>query len=108
MAKKHYKREMRYVSVLTVHVPSFDALLDMLRYDRCCPATEVESSRIERLIGNSSDPGDHIVRLVRFSPGDARASERWRSFGCRVLDERSPKDAPLSDEEALRLARTST
>lgn len=109
MPRKHYKRETRFVSVLTVHVPDARALIDMLRYDRCCPATERESAKIERLMDRRAEPADRIIRLLRFGPSGEPATEgRWRSFACRVLDERSPDDVQLTDAEALALVKAST
>ena len=110
---KKQKREPRYVSQLTVHVPSAEALIDMLRYDRCCPASEDESRKIWRLINdlcvdgvNSATPSDHIIRLHRFAAAETPATDgRWRSFGCRVLDERSTEAVQLNDEELLNLAK---
>ena len=110
---KRHKREPRYISVLVVHIPSAEALIDMLRYDRCCPATEDESRKIWRLISdwrvdgsNQATPADHVIRLHRFASSDVPATEgRWRSFGCRVLDERSPDAEQLTDDEILKLAK---
>lgn len=104
---KPRKRETRYVSILTVHVPSAAALIDMMRYDRCCPATEQDSSKIERMIGNRTEPKDHIIRLTRYAGADQGATlGRWQSFGCTVLEERNPEDySELTDEQALNLAK---
>lgn len=108
---KRQKREPRYISVLIVHVPDVMALIDMLRYDRCCPATEDESRKIWRLLGEDrgggdAKPEDHVIRLHRFAANDTPATEgRWHSFGCRVVDERSPDADQLSEAEAERLAK---
>jgi len=108
---KRFREEPRYVSVLTVHVPDIMALIDMLRYDRCCPATEDESRKLWRLAGESrggedATGADRVIRLHRFASSDIPATDgRWRSFGCRVLDERSPDAEQLSDEEILKLAK---
>lgn len=108
---RQYRRETRYVSVLTVHVPDASALVDMMRYDRCCPADEDQSRKIERLINldkSSVDPtpSDHVIRLLRYAAtANAATSERWRSFGCVVLDERSPDDIQLTDVEAECLVK---
>lgn len=103
---KRYKKETRYVSVLTVHVPDVQAFIDMLRYDRCCPATEDESRKIWRLLNEEAVAEDRIVRLHRFAANDLPATEgRWRSFGCRVLDERSPDIEQLTDAQALQILK---
>jgi hypothetical protein len=101
---KHYRKETRYVSILTVHAPDASSLLDMLRYDRCCPATEADAGKIERMINQCASGADRIVALIRYSLNPDRATVgRWRSFGCTVLDERSPDRAPLTEHEALNL-----
>lgn len=103
------KKEIRYVSRLTVHTLSASALIDMMRYDCCYPATEEESRKIWALIGNEQcgnrdEPKNHIVQLTRVARTDLPATvDRWRSFGCLVLDERPAGDAPLTDEQAARL-----
>lgn len=107
---KLQRKEARYVSVLVVRVPDVMTLIDMLRYDRCCPATEDESRKIWRLLGSyrgGDEPtsADHVIRLHRFSASVLPATQgRWESFGCRVIDERSPDAPQLTDDEALRLA----
>lgn len=112
---KPRKRDVRYISVLSVWAPSAAALIDMLRYDRCCPLTEDESRKLWKLIGderngtNTTTPIDHCVRLMRFAAADQPATEgRWRSFGARVLDERNPEDVQLLDGELLNLAKVKT
>lgn len=103
---KRSKRETRYVSILVVQVPSVEALIDNMRYDHCCPATEVESHKIERLINGTATSVDHVIRLFRFASGDVPATVgRWRSFNCRVLDERSTAEEQLTEAEALNLAK---
>ncbi len=108
---KKQKRETRYVSVLVIYVPDAMALIDMLRYDRCCPATEDESRKIWKLIGENgrggadAAPSDHVIRLLRFAASDVSATDgRWRSFGGRVIDERSPEADQLDDAAILKLA----
>jgi hypothetical protein len=104
------RKEPRYVSVLSVHVPDVMGLIDMLRYDQCCPLNEDESRKIWNLLGETrggadASSADHCIRLLRFAANSSAATEgRWRSFGCRVLDERAPGDEPISDEDLLRLA----
>ncbi len=54
---------------------------DMLRYDNCLPATEVESTLFERDVFENSY---EWVILKRFVLGGAKQDptvERWRSFG---------------------------
>lgn len=109
---KHYKKEPRYVSILTVRISSASSVIDMLRYDRCCPLDEDEASKLVRLISDDqcgssrATPADHVIRLMRFAKNvNPATTNRWRSFNCVVLDERSPEDAPLSDEEILNLAK---
>lgn len=103
---KTNKKETRYVSLLTVYVPSAEALIDMMRYDRCCPHTEEEAHKVMRLItawhGTDADrkKADHVITLLRFAAANNPATEgRWQSFGCAVLDERSPDAGPATKEE---------
>jgi len=110
MAKKmksKSRRETRYVSVVTMHVPSAAALVDMMRYDCCYPRSEDESRKIWALIAapiNKTKPSDHVVRLVRAAREPLVATAlRWASFGCKVLGENHPDEEPMTDEEALAL-----
>ena len=112
--KKFCKKESRYVSVLVVHVAGAEALIDMLRYDRCVPATEVESHKIMRLMTDNYGARraedevarDRVIRLIRYAANDNPATKgRWESFGCRVLDERNPEAEQLTEAEALNLAK---
>lgn len=102
---KTSKKESRYVSLLTVYTPSAEALVDMMRFDRCCPHTEEEAQKIQRLFLDESNmgttrPADHVVTLMRFAAANTPATEgRWQSFGCAVLDERSPDESPLTPVE---------
>lgn len=68
---------------------------DMLRYDRCTPATERDASKMERLARAANGTlgrgvlgdDDHTVKVLRFSPnGGAPAIGRWASFGIEVTD----------------------
>jgi hypothetical protein len=56
---------------------------DMLRYDRCCPATETDSSCITE---HSSRAQPRRVNLVRFSQAgkSGPCMRRWESFGWKV------------------------
>jgi len=100
------------LSVLVVYVPDVAALIDMMRYDRCCPATEDESRKLWRLLGETrggcdATPDDHVIRLSRFAAVNKPATEgRWRSYGCHVLDERSPDAEQLGDEVIKNLAKS--
>ena len=78
------KRQTRYVSRLAVFVPGVSATIDMLRYDTCYPATEVEAGKL-----SADKPG--IVRLTMAASSDRPPCyERWTSFGCVVLATRGP------------------
>jgi hypothetical protein len=99
---RSFKKETRYVSVLTVRA-SGHGLIDMMRYDRCCPATEEDAHKINRIMTDSDIEGDCLVRLIRYSANNLPATrDRWASYACEVLDERSPDDEPLSDEQLAR------
>ena len=106
--KRRSQKQVRYITLLTVHVASAASLIDMMRYDMCYPASEDESRKIWSLIGteqcgNPNDPKNHIVRLLRVAMVDKDATaERWRSFACTVLDERRTNEVPFSDADAFR------
>lgn len=57
--------------------------LDMLRYDRCLPYSEVDSGKMER----TSE--EREVTLLRYSgdPGSGAMAPRWASFGWYVVSE---------------------
>lgn len=103
--KAKSRKETRYVSVVTVHVPSAAAFVDMMRYDCCYPHSEDESRKIWALIaapGLVHQPSDHVIRFVRVSHAQLAAdARRWESFGCKVLGENHPDDEPMTDEQAL-------
>lgn len=103
---KFQRREVRYVSVLTVHAPDAYSLIEGMRYDRCCPSTEDESRKIGKLISGTATGDDCIITLFRYAAAPIPATEqRWNSFGCTVIDERDPEAPPLSlDETRLKLA----
>jgi hypothetical protein len=56
--------------------------LDMLRYDKCCPATEPDTYTIGRI------SGERKVDLERFSrePRRGPSFARWESFGWKVVE----------------------
>lgn len=100
---KPQRKEYRHVSILTIHASGPD-FWDMLRYDRCCPATEEESYKINRLVYGSARPEDHIIRLCRYAAAAIPATAgRWKTYGCTVLDERNPDDLQLTDEQLMRM-----
>lgn len=102
---KLQRREVRYVSVLTVHALSGNGLIEGMRYDRCCPYNESESHKISRLVlGRSASDDDRIIALLRFSSSPTPATaQRWRSFSCTVIDERDPEAGLLLLDDARKM-----
>lgn len=103
---RHCTKEPRFVSRLAVYVPSVEALLDMMRYDSCYPATEDDARKLAHLVTGEawSSPADHLIRLTRVARNNQPATaQRWRSFGCHVLDERPPEHTQPTDDELLEL-----
>jgi hypothetical protein len=91
--KTRGKKQTRYVSRLAVFVPGLNAVIDMMRYECCYPATEVESGKL-----SADTPG--IVRFTMVASSDREPSrERWRSFGCVVLATWGADDVGLTDSE---------
>lgn len=97
---KSFKKEARYISRVIAHVPGADALVEMMRYDRCVPESEEESHKVIRMMNGSATADDHVVSLIRYAPSDVGPSEgRWRSFGCTVLCVQHPEDAAPTREQ---------
>ena len=107
MTRKPFRREPRFVQMIAVHVHGIHGLIDMLRYDSCFPSSEIESRKLTKLIDHASEPSDHILRLTRVARNDLPPTDqRWRSFGCTVLDYRSPDDEPISDTDLAERAKS--
>lgn len=102
------QREVRFASILTVYAPDANALIDMMRYDRCRPLHARDAEKVVRLIGPRPDEGrrpqDKIVQLFRTSANSDDPSERWRSFGCSILDERAPDVPTMTQDQIDELA----
>jgi len=81
------RKETQYVQRVTVLLPKEGCeWLDMLRYDRCFPATEVESGKLKRLAGGFASEADRKVEFIRVTGAPSQPTEgRWESFGCTVL-----------------------
>src|SRR5262249_29904976 len=82
---------------MAVWVPNAIALIEGCRYDTCFPESEVESHKIERLMGHSTpaEASDHIILLTRVARTDAPPTvERWRSFASHVLRVWHPEESP--------------
>ena len=111
MTNKLRERQVRFASILTVHAPDANSMLDMMRYDRCYPLGEANVEKIIRLTrprkGDRIQASDHIVQLMRTSANNDEPSERWRSFCCSVLDERAPDAPQLSEADLGELAASS-
>lgn len=59
--------------------------IDMLRYDRSFPASEIESGKITRTF-HHADPWEITVSMYASTKVDGPCEGRWQSFGCRVKD----------------------
>lgn len=84
------KPEKLYVTYLTVSGHG-DFPIDMLRYDRCVPRTQIDVENIQRrtvmLDGKRVDE-PRLVNLVRYCVSDTPAEAgRWQSFGWKVVRE---------------------
>lgn len=54
--------------------------IDMLRYDSCRPATELDSGKIARM------REERTITLLRYTDEmDSPTTERWMSFGWSVI-----------------------
>lgn len=59
--------------------------MDCLRYDNCCPASEVESRKLEHVL--HQQPAEWIIFKKFFPVGAPKepCHERWKSFGIFCL-----------------------
>ena len=61
--------------------------IDMLRYDRCWPATRQDSRQIERFVKQEGDATGCVGLLSVSEESHWRpASDRWRTFGWPMLE----------------------
>ena len=64
--------------------------LDMMRYDRCTPATQQDVGNVTAAGGGLGEV--YSVRMLRFTEGNGRnhadhpTVDRWQSFGWQVSD----------------------
>lgn len=86
-----HKSEKRYLTTFTVS-GSGSFPIDMLRYDRCVPASEQDAVEIQRTF-NESPRSHKPIALIRFGAGPWDGTPRmeygrWQSFGWVVQNER--------------------
>ena len=81
------QEETRYISTFTVRISGITGVIDMMRYDSCYPATEVESRKLERVANGTDKAEDHFVTFIRAGRNDSGPTvRRWASFNCKVLE----------------------
>lgn len=81
-----YRKEPRYIQRVVVRVSRVSNVLDMLRYDSCYPENQEDSRKLERLLGGSRSPDDHVISFIRAGRNESGPTlRRWQSFGCDVL-----------------------
>lgn len=62
--------------------------IDMLRYDRCMPATETDSNKISETIFEGYSSKDMTIIVMKHSE-DKKPNwtpDRWKSFSCEVSE----------------------
>jgi len=69
--------------------------LDMLRYDSCCPSTEVDACAIEKTIlhpykENWNICVKKILQTKRKKNESVFTEGRWNSFSCQIKEVDSP------------------
>lgn len=111
MKRKPHRKESRYVTIISVHVPCTRDVIDMMRYDSCFPSTEEESRKLWVLSDGyrdkPKDPKDHLVQFTCVGRNDGTPTvERWQSFGCTVFEVRSLDEPLKSPDELLAAWRT--
>lgn len=73
-----------YVTRLCVTIDG-NVPFDMMRSDRCVPATEVDANKLKRIAAGEAREGDRQVLFDRFSlTTNDPTLNRWASFGCTV------------------------
>ncbi len=100
---RKFKKDSKYVSLMVVQVGELYSLIDMMRYDRCCPAEEGESRKIQALGDHTATAADRLIRLIRLGSTPDPDFARWKSFGARVLYVGNPDDGFPSDADIARL-----
>lgn len=91
------------MSVITVRVGTIGSVIDMMRYDKCWPATEDDFRKLMRIADQTRKKAtQNIVQFIRAGATTRVATERWESFGCEVIDVRSV-DAPPFDMAPYRV-----
>ena len=106
--KAHAYSEPRFVSEIAILVCVGDDLAATLRGESCLPSSALDAQKVSRIIEGvrSSRIEDRILRLTRVSTDPERSSaERWRTLGCRLLDERHPLARAPGDAELAQVAR---
>jgi hypothetical protein len=82
------KKETRYISTFRVRVSGIQSVIDMMRYDSCYPASEIESRKLIRIANGSAKEEDRIVSFTRAGRGDSGPTvRRWNSFNCEILED---------------------
>ena len=62
--------------------------LDMMRYDRCFPASEADASKLQTILQQTpvAKPQPWAIRLSKTTDAPWTAG-RWESFGCTIMME---------------------
>lgn len=84
--QEEVKMAKRYYQTFTVE-SNFSFPIDMLRYDGCFPASEVDSGVISRSLTDFERPVK--VKIGRWVHGKGYSEPtigRWESFGCKVSE----------------------
>lgn len=84
--RERVKAKRQYVVTEIVVTGRGEIPLDMLRFDRCSPASSDDVSAI--LNGRADHRIAVEIRLYRFSPDGSKATvARWHSFGWDVISD---------------------
>lgn len=79
------QRKREYVATEVVVTGKGEIPLDMLRYDRCVPATGHD---VTEIVSGQANRTVVKVHLVRYSPEGSKATAaRWESFGWKVVSD---------------------
>jgi hypothetical protein len=81
------REETQYVQRVEILMPLRGVhWIDMLRYDRCFPATEQDAGKLSRIAEGSAVEADRRVNFIRVTGAKSQPQEaRWENFGCKIL-----------------------
>ncbi len=76
---------LKYQHFAKVTVKPFSSFpIDMLRYDRCTPNRQLDSSQINASFEQRDKPIIVVVRCISENAKEPWTTDRWKSFGAEI------------------------